>query len=75
MKDNVEGIQFYIKSRGVQDLVLMEITFEKSTRNFYFENDKVGIRTVIANLRSLSRVLDIFSQNCWMFLKVQSNKG
>ena len=71
MKDNVEGIQFYTKSRGVQDLVLMEITFEKSTRNFYFENDKVGIRTVIANLRSLSRVLDIFSQNCWMFLKVQ----
>ena len=71
MKDNVEGIQFYTKIRGVQDLVLMEITFEKSTRNFYFENDKVGIRTAIANLRSLSRVLDIFPQNCWMFLKVQ----
>ena len=50
MKDNVEVIYFHMKSRGLQGLVVVEITFEKGTANFYFENGEVGIKTAIANL-------------------------
>ena len=50
MKDNVEVIYFHMKSRGLQGLVVVEITFEKVTTNFYFENGEVGIKTAIANL-------------------------
>ena len=49
MKDNVEVIHFHIKSKGVQGLVLVQITFEKYTTNFYFENGEVDIKTAIAN--------------------------
>ena len=49
MKDNVEVIHFHIKSKGVQGLVLVQITFEKYTTNFYFENGEVDIKTTIAN--------------------------
>ena len=43
----------HMKSRGVQGLILVEITFEKYTTNFYFENDKVSTKTTIANLQPL----------------------
>ena len=38
MKQNAEAIHFYIKSRGVQGLFFTQITFEKYTKKFYFEN-------------------------------------
>lgn len=47
MKDNVELIHFDVKSRGVQGLVFMEITFAS---NIYFENDRVGVERIIVNL-------------------------
>ena len=50
MKDNVEVIHFHIKSRGAQGLVFVQITFEKYSTNFYFENGEVGVKTTIANL-------------------------
>ena len=46
-------IHFHIKSRGVQDLVFVQITFENFTSNFYFENSEVGIKTKIVNLEPL----------------------
>ena len=48
MKDKV--INFHMKSRIMQGLVFVEITFEKYTTNFHFENAEVGIKTIIANL-------------------------
>ena len=50
MKDNIGVIHFQIKYPGVQALVFVQITFEKCTSNFYFENSKVGIKRTIANL-------------------------
>ena len=50
MKDKVEVIHFHIKRRGVQSLVFVQITFEKYTTKFYFQNDKVVIKTTTANL-------------------------
>ena len=50
VKDNVEVIHFQIKSRSVQGLVFVQITFEKSSTNFCFKNGEVGIKTTIANL-------------------------
>ena len=50
MKDNVELIHFHIKSRSLQGLVFAQITFEKCTTSFFFENDKIVIKTAIANL-------------------------
>ena len=50
MKDNIGVIHFHIKYPGVQALVFVQITFEKCTSNFYFENSKVGIKRTIANL-------------------------
>ena len=50
MKDNVEVIHFYIKRRGMQGLVFVQITFEKCTTNFYFENGEVDMKTTIAIL-------------------------
>ena len=50
MKDNVKEIHFHIKCRDVQGLVFDQITFEKCTTNFYFENGEVGFKTAIANL-------------------------
>ena len=50
MKDNVKVIHFYKKSSGVQSFVFVKKTFEKSTKNSYFENGVVGIKTLIANL-------------------------
>ena len=51
MKDNVKVIHFHIKGRGVQDLAFVQITFEKYTTNFYFQNSQVGIKTKIGNLQ------------------------
>ena len=50
MEENVEVIHFHIKSRGVQGLVFVQITYEKCTTNFYFENSKFGIKTTNGNL-------------------------
>ena len=50
IKNNVEEIHFHIRHRGVQGLIFAQITFEKCTRNFCFENGGVGIKTTIANL-------------------------
>ena len=44
MKDNVKVIHFYIKSRGVQSLVFVQITFEEYTKNLYFENGGIGTK-------------------------------
>ena len=41
---------FIKKSRGVQGLVFVEITFEKCTTNFYYENGEVGTTMAIDNL-------------------------
>ena len=43
MKDNAEMIHFHIRSRGVQDLVFVQITFEKCSTKFCFKNEKVGV--------------------------------
>ena len=51
MKDNAKVIHFHIKGRGVQGLVFVQITFEKYTTNFYFQNSQVDIKTKIANLQ------------------------
>ena len=40
----------YMYSRDVQGFVFAQITFKKCTTNFYFQNGKVDIKTVIANL-------------------------
>ena len=58
-------IHFHIKSKSVQGLVFVQITFEKYTTNFYFENSEVGIKTAMANLQplltwNLSAYLNIF---------------
>ena len=50
MKDNVKVINFKIKSKGVQDFGFIQITFEKHTTNFHFENNGVGIKMTIVNL-------------------------
>lgn len=52
-KDNVKVIYFYIKSRGVQGLIFVQIPFEKYTTHFYFENGEVGVKTTITNLQPL----------------------
>ena len=49
MKDNVEVIHFHIKSRDVQGQVFVQITFENSTLNFYFENDEISIKKQLPN--------------------------
>ena len=68
VKDNVEVIHFHIKSRGVQGLAFVQITFENCTLNFYFENSELGIKKTIANLQqpllawNVSACLRIFMQ-------------
>ena len=67
MKDNIEVIPIHIKSRGMQDLVFVQITFENFHLNFYFENSEIGIKKTIASLHSLfawnvSACLRIFMQ-------------
>ena len=42
-----------LKSRCVQGLAFVQITFEKCTTNFYFENGKVGIKMATVNLQPL----------------------
>ena len=49
MKDNVKVILFHIKSRDVQGLVFVQITFEKCTTNLFFEDGKVSIETTTTN--------------------------
>ena len=50
MKGNFEVIHFNIKSRTVQGLLFVQITFGKYAANFYFENDEVSIKTTVASL-------------------------
>ena len=52
-KDNIEVIHFYIKSRGVQGFVFVQITFKVYT-NVYFENSEIGIKTTFANFVDLN---------------------
>ena len=47
---NDKMINFHMKSRIRQGLVFVQITFEKYTANFHFENAEVGIKTITANL-------------------------
>ena len=42
-----------MKSRGVQGLVFVQITFEKGITNFYFNNGVVAIKMATANLQPL----------------------
>ena len=53
MKYNVEVLYFQIKSRDVESLVFVQITFERCTINFYFKNGEVSVKTTIANLQPL----------------------
>lgn len=53
MKDNIEVIDFHVKSRSVQGLVFVKITVEKCTTKYYFENGKVVIKMTIVSLQSL----------------------
>ena len=50
MKDNIEVIDFHVKSRSVQGLVFVKITVEKYTKKYYFENGKVVIKMTIVSL-------------------------
>ena len=50
MKDNVEVIHFHIKGRNVQNLVFVQIKFEKCATILYFENNEVGINKTIGTL-------------------------
>ena len=70
IKDYVEVIHSHIKSRSVQGLLFVKITFKKCTTNFYFENGKVGIKTTIVNLQpvlawNVPVCLRIFMQLCF----------
>ena len=67
IKDRIEVIHFHMKSRGVQGLVFVQITFEKGITNFYFNNGVVAIKMATANLQPLlawnvSACLSIFMQ-------------
>ena len=50
MKDDVKVIHFHIKSRAVEGLVFVQITFEYCITNLYFENGKIGLDASISNL-------------------------
>ena len=50
MKDSVEVILFQIKSRGVQGLVFVQITYEKCTTNFRFENGEISLIAINSNI-------------------------
>ena len=70
IKENVEVIHFHVKSRSVQDLVFVQITFENCRLNFYFENSEIVIKKTIVNLHPLfawnvSACLRIFMQPCF----------
>ena len=67
IKDRIEVIHFRMKSRGVQGLIFVQITFEKGITNFYFNNGVVAIKMATANLQPLlawnvSACLSIFMQ-------------
>ena len=47
IEDNV------IKTKSVEELIFVQITFEECMANVCFENGKVGIKTTIANLQLL----------------------
>ena len=54
VKDNVE-VNHGIRKRGAQGLVFVQITLEKCTANFYFENSKSDINcqsVVLINMKS-----------------------
>ena len=52
-EDNVEVMRFHIKSNCVQNLVFVEIKFQKCTMNFDLENDEVGLKMTTVNLKTL----------------------
>ena len=64
MKGNVELIRFHVKSRGVQDLVFVQITFEYCILNFHFENSEIDLKKTIANLHPL------FAWNVSTYLRI-----
>lgn len=47
MTDDAKVIYFHIKRRDVQGLVFVQITIEKFTTKFYFEDEKVGRNVTI----------------------------
>ena len=49
IKDNLDVIHFHINSRGLQDHVFVQITFENCTLNFYFENGEIVIKKQSSN--------------------------
>ena len=42
-----------MKTKSVEELIFVQITFEECMANVCFENGKVGIKTTIANLQLL----------------------
>ena len=50
MKENVNLILFHIKSRGVQGLAIVQITYEKFDTNSYFKNGEVTIEATATKL-------------------------
>ena len=50
VKKSIEVIHFHIKSRDVQDLFFVQVTFEKCTTNFNFENGEAAMKTATTNL-------------------------
>ena len=49
-EDSAEMFHVDVQSRGVQGFIFVQIAFEKCTTIFYFEYDKVSIKTTIAKL-------------------------
>ena len=50
MKENVNLILFHMKSRGVQGLAIVQITYEKFDTNSYFKNGEVTIEATATKL-------------------------
>ena len=50
MKENVNLILFHIKSRGVQGLAIVQITYEKFDTNSHFKNGEVTIEATATKL-------------------------
>ena len=55
IKDNAEVIHVHIRSRGVEGLIFVQVTFEKCTKKFYFEDGEVGNNQQIVALISMKR--------------------
>ena len=75
MKDNGKVIHFQIKGRGVKGLVIDKITFEKSTthhtQNSILKTEKLVFMKLVTFFISKSQNVDVFSEKCYLLLKVQ----